>query len=153
VKNREPTLYTLDTSVITKTLLLDDELIDQTRDLVSAFGRSELFLVVPLIAQYETASTIPMAVRERQMSDQYARIALEALFDFAVPVVGDVNETRDIVLRAYPIARELACSLNQASFLVVSASLDAPLITADRDFLEAAAGSFNVIWLGELQLP
>jgi predicted nucleic acid-binding protein len=153
VKNREPGLYTLDTSVLTKLFLDDQALAAEAREVFEGFSEGRFLLVVPIIAQYETAATILREARERQISDAWARASLESLFDLGVPVVGDVNETRDIVLRAYPVARELGRSIYQAAFLVLSASLNAPLITADREFFEAVQDVFRVIWLGDLQLP
>ena len=152
VKSREPWFYTLDTSVLVKTFLLDEELVEEANAVLDAFGEGRCLLVMPVIAQYEASSTILKAVRERQISDEAARVALETLFDLRIPVVGDLNETRDMVLRAYPVAREIGGNIYKAIFLVLSATVGAPLITADRELFDASRGTFDVIWLGDFEL-
>jgi predicted nucleic acid-binding protein len=153
VKNRDVPVYTLDTSVLTKFFLLDEEYVSAAQQLSAAFDRYEIDVAAPEVALYETASSILKAVRRGRLSDEAARVALVALFDLELQVVGGAEERRDVLLRAYPVARELGRSVYDATFLVVSATLDAPLITADRPLFEAARSNFDVIWLPNLALP
>jgi predicted nucleic acid-binding protein len=98
-------------------------------------------------------SGILKAVRRGRLQDAAAAAALEDLFSLSLKPVSGPGETADVLLRAYSVARELDRSVYDAVFLVVSRSLSAPLITADRSLYTASSRAFDVLWLGDAPFP
>lgn len=133
-------------------MLLDEQLVSETRRLFEAFYAGEISLLTPPIAYYEVANSIVKAVRQRRLALRAGREALERLFDLALEVVG--GEDAELELRAaYPVAERLNRSVYDAIFLVVSRALGAPFVTADKPVWEAAHSSFDVVYLPDLRLP
>lgn len=54
---------------------------------------------------------------------------------------------------AYPFTEQLQRSIYDAIYLVVARAIEATFVTADRPTWEAASAHFDVIWLGDLELP
>ena len=132
--------------------MLDEQLVSETRRLFEAFYEGQVSLLTPPIAYYEVANSIVKAVRQRRLALDAGRFALERLFDLALEVVG--AEDAELALRAaYPVAEELNRSIYDGIFLVVSRSIGAPFVTADKPAWEAARSTFDVVYLPDLQLP
>jgi predicted nucleic acid-binding protein len=142
----------VDSSVISKVFLLDEPLVDETRSLFEAFYDGAVSLLTPPIALYEVANSIVKATRQRRLPAEAGRVALEELFDLAIEIVGD--DGPELALRAaYPVAEQLNRSIYDATFLVLSRAIGAPLVTADKPTWEAARNTFDVVYLSNLQLP
>jgi predicted nucleic acid-binding protein len=107
--------------------------------------------VVPALAYYEVSSNILRASRQRRLSVDAADDALQSLFYLGLATI-DPPQT-SLIPDAYMAAREQNCGLFDAIFLVVSRSLDAPLVTADEPLFNAARGRYDVVWIADLELP
>ena len=107
---------------------------------------------MPAIAYYEVASTILRASRQQRLSFEAADIAIEAPFGLELAVV-DTADHRAIIFDAYKTARANDCGFYDAIFLVVSQSLDTPLVTADRPLSNAARQNFDVRSVADLDFP
>ncbi len=147
----DPPRYLLDSSVISKVFLLDEELVGETRALFEAFYSGEVSLLTPPIAYFEVANAIVKATRQHRITVEAGRRAIEQLFDLAIETVGD--EYPELAVRAdYPVAEELNRSIFDSVFLVVARAIDAPFVTADRPTWEVAKANFNVIYLTDLPI-
>jgi len=120
--------------------------------LFESFSRGDIFLIVPVIAYYEVASTILRDSRQQRLSFEAADIAIEALFGLELAVV-DTGDHRAVIFDAYKTARANDCGFYDAIFLVLSQSLDAPLSTADKPLSNAARHNFDVRSVADLELP
>jgi predicted nucleic acid-binding protein len=99
--------YLVDSSVISKVFLLDEDLVDETRALFEAFYAGRLVLLTPELAYLEVANSIVKAVRQNRLSREAAGFAIDALFDLALEKAGDSDQLELAIREAHPIAEEL----------------------------------------------
>ena len=116
-----------------------------------AFSRGDVLLAVPAFAYYEVVSNILRAGRQQRLDEDAGYAAIESLFHLQLTTVDP--PVRSLMPDAYVTAREQNCGLYDAIFLVVSRSIEAPLVTADRPLFNAARGRYDVIWIADLNLP
>jgi predicted nucleic acid-binding protein len=132
--------------------LLDEEFVDETLDLFDAHYSGKIELFVPAIAFLETASAILKAVRSSRLSPDSAEQAIDTIPHLQLQVFDPGSGSADLARRSYAVAQRIERSIYDASFLVVSQLLEAPLITADRRLFEAAKADYGTIWLPNMDL-
>lgn len=141
----------VDSSVISKVFLRDEDHVAETHNLFRAFYAGKVELLTPTIAQYEVVNSIVKATRQRRLSLDAGRVAIDQFFDLAIEFVED--DVEPVIRSAYPVSQSLDRSIYDGIFLVVSKALGAPFVTADKPTWEAAKSDFDVVFLPQLDLP
>jgi predicted nucleic acid-binding protein len=94
------------------------------------------------------------AVRKGRIAADDARAAIQLFLRLpfeTVELSGAV--LAQFISRAYELAERYSTSYYDALFVTTSEFTGIPLVTADEPLLNAYNADFEVVWLGDLQLP
>jgi predicted nucleic acid-binding protein len=139
----------LDASVAAK-WFLPDESLDREASLVrDAMLDDRIRLAAPSILWSEVAHAIIGAVRRKRWDHDEAR-SLSARFASVRPVVELAEVDPDDAVRG---ALKTGVGAYDAQYLILTARLGQPLLTADRRLLERGRDhGYDVVWLGDVSV-
>lgn len=146
--------FIVDTSAVAKFFLTDEDLVSEARRLEQAYRLGRLRLVAGFPLFYELPSTLLRAVRQRRIAANDARVAVQLFLQLpfdTVELSGPVLS--QFIARSYDLAEGYSSSYYDALFVATSEFTGIPLVTADGPLFEAYKSDFDVIWLGNLDLP
>lgn len=120
----------------------NEELNRQARSLISRLERKEINLIVPEIFYAELASVFKKRVRRKEITTTAAFEAFDLLSAFSLKRYSDY-ELSDIALEN---AIRLDISVYDAIYISLAEIYVAPLITADRELINACKGRFDFLF-------
>jgi predicted nucleic acid-binding protein len=118
----------VDSSVVVKWYLRDEEAVQAALALRSDFISGQFSIVMPDLGRYEIANALNVARRRDRISPDEAWRAVTDIFTWGFAFVG----TDDIVLAAVDAARRFDCALYDAAYVALAERLGCNFITADR---------------------
>ncbi len=137
-----------------KFFLKDEDLVAEARRLEQQYRLQRIQLVAGFPLFYELPSTLLRAVRKGRIAADDARFAVELFLQLPLDIVELSGQVlRQFVSRAYELAETYSTSYYDALFVVTSEFTNLPLVTADKQLFAAYRSDFDVVWLGDLQLP
>jgi len=142
---REPRLVVVDTSVVLKWQLDDEEYIPQATALRNDFYALEAAkAIAPYLLIYEVVNGILTAIRRKRLASDKALEVVDNLMKLGV-------ELKQVEPgRVLELALEHNLSAYDASYLALAESEGCELWTGDRPFYQAVKGEFSrVKWIGD----
>lgn len=120
--------FVVDTSVVLKLYLRDEEWVSKTDELFSKFERGEVELVAPRLLKYEVASSIHKAIAGRRINIVDGQEAVNRFTQLPLPIIDDIN----ILEEAFNTANQYGRSFYDSIFLILARDLGWNLITAEH---------------------
>ena len=143
----------VDASVIAKIFLKDEDPRAVARTIALSFASGVLDLIAPEIILYEVPSAILNAVRRQRLSPSEGLNAVEEFLNLELPTVGSSDVLPNMVRRAYALAEEFGCRLQDALYLAVAVEFDLPLITADARLYRGLRGRVpQLLWFEDFRI-
>ncbi|HUG48126.1 MAG TPA: type II toxin-antitoxin system VapC family toxin [Candidatus Limnocylindria bacterium] len=133
----EPQTVVLDTSVVLKWFLADEQDRTPAIALRDAITSGEVQPLVPSHLALEVAAGLQAAVRRGRLDQNDVQAAIDAVTRFEIPAL-DVTSALG---RVAAIAAQLGVSVYDAAFVATSEIVRAPLVTADEVLRQRAAGA------------
>lgn len=112
---------------------LEETLSDAARGLLA----SEYELVAPDLLHSEVGNAVLRAVRRGEITESSGDTAIR----FLLPQVVRLMRTSDRAYEAFELARRFGGSVYDATYLVLGATLDVPVITNDKQMMKTAAAA------------
>lgn len=106
--------------------LLPDEHQDQVDDLFSKYTSGDVYFVAPTLLPYEVANALSASIKRKRITKIQAQNLLEAFLDFSFPLLSIQFK------QALSLSQKYQISLYDASYLVLSQTLQYPLLTFDK---------------------
>lgn len=117
----------VDTSVVSKLYLRDEEWVANADALFARFEQGEVELVAPRLITYEVPASIKKAIAKRRIAEQDGQDAVTRFCQLPLPIVDDLNVTEE----AFRTANRYSCSYYDSIFLVLAQDLGWNLVTAE----------------------
>lgn len=119
--------FVVDTTVVSKLYLRDEEWVANADALFAKFERGEVELVAPRLLKYEVPAAIRNAIVKRRIDERYGEEAVTRFRQLPLPIMDDL----DILEEAFKIANRYSRSFYDSIFLILAQDLGWNLVTAD----------------------
>jgi predicted nucleic acid-binding protein len=141
--------YVVDASVAIKWFVEDEDRIEQSRTVLTAFGSGLVRLLAPEHLILEVANAIQSAVQSRRLTAQDGEEALSYLLSLNIPLVSG----RELIVAGYRIASRYECVFYDALYLALADAVRCPLLHADRKLQASVAGRFPLAhWIDRFSI-
>lgn len=117
----------VDTSVVSKLYLRDEEWVANADALFARFERGEVELVAPRLITYEVPASIRNAIVKRRINEEDGQEAVAHFRRLPLPIIDDL----DVLEEAFRTANRYSRSFYDSIFLVLAQDLGWNLVTAD----------------------
>jgi len=123
------TLYVLDTSALVRLFVPDGPLPDGLESALDEAWRAEANLYVPELALAEMGQVL----RKKEAAGYLGRDEVEEILDAVLDLPLHAIAHRELLAAALELARQRRATVYDALFVVLAASRDGVLITADEE--------------------
>lgn len=149
-----PPRFVVDSSVISKFFLVDEELVEQAHSVLRAYAAGDIDLVAPFAVMYEVPASIRKAVLRNRISWRQAHTLIDNFVALPLPLITPEPATsRQIVARAFGISEQLDRSFYDAVFVAFAEMLGLPFLTADKPLATSASTAIEAVFLGDFGRP
>lgn len=136
----------IDTSVIVKWFLTEEDEADKAAKLLNSYIRKEIFLAVPFLVVYELGNVLKT---QRQIPLERKSLFLKDFFNLELTFTPFDDH---VAAKTLETSIEYDLTYYDASFLVAAEEVDAMLITADKRFYNKVKDYSQVQFLAEFEL-
>lgn len=144
-----PPTYVVDASVAIKWFLEDEDYVEQSRAVFTAFNMGSIRLLAPEHLILEVANAIQSAVRSRRLTAQDGDQAISYLLSLDIPRVSG----RELIIAGYRMAFRYDCVFYDALYLALADAVRCPLLHADRKLQTSVAGKFPLArWIDRFSI-
>lgn len=141
--------YVVDASVAIKWFLEDEDYVEQSMALFTAYNSGMVRLLAPEHLILEVANAVQSAVRSQRLTTEAGDHALSYVLNLDIPRVSG----RELIVAGYRIANRYDCVFYDALYLALADAVRCPLLHADRRLQASVAGRFPLAqWIGRFSL-
>ncbi len=135
----DPPAACIDASVGAKWFLRDEDGAAEAVALLDLLGSGHLSIVVPLLFYYEMGNILAVAARRSRVAPATAVAAVCQLGRLHLRVTPADGQ----LLPAMAFAQQLGLSFYDATYLAAAEAAGVPLVTCDRQLIQAAAAKLD----------
>lgn len=119
--------FIVDTSVVSKLYLRDEQWTANADALFARFERGETELLAPRLVMYEVPASIRKAIAQRRILESDGQDAIRRFRRLPLPIIDD----KDALEEAFRLANRYSCSYYDAIFLTLAEDLGWNFVTAE----------------------
>ena len=144
----ETPYFVVDTSVVLKWHLQDEEYVSEALALLEDYRRGRVSLLAPDNTRYEFAGAIRTAVSRRRITREDGRLAIEAFLGLGLRTIRSTS----LIFIAYSSAFTYNCSLYDGLCISLAQLAQSPLVYADRRLRSTLGDRFPLgIWIADYE--
>ncbi len=137
--------FVIDAGVILKAYFPDEEYNADAQRLMKDYAEGGIKLHAPHLVMYEMTNAVMIAKKRERLSEQVAQEIVSEIGEIEIGLQG-VDDAGRLLAMAF----KYGMTAYDASYMALSETLDARLITADRKLYNAVQSSFpGIVWIGD----